>query len=400
MAAKTSTASAIASARRAAGADRYAANALAVEWRMLSELEPIADEWRELAARALEPNVFYEPAFALEAAKIFGGDAGALLVWSGTSPRKLLGFFPGRIEPRRYGLKLPVLVGWTHPYAPLGTPLVEREAAEPVIAAWLAHLADDPELPGLVLLPLLPVDGPFAIVLDAIVRRAQMPVADFNTHQRAVLVPNGDRLFYVERTVGRHRHKELRRYVRRLGDIGALLFTTATEPETVATAIEDFFKLETRGWKGKAGTAAASHEDVPNFIAAAVSGLAAEDKVAINRIFIDGSAIAVTIMLRSADTAWFWKIVYDENFAQHSPGVVLTFAVTEDLVEDTTLVRTDSCAAANHPMIDHIWRERLALSDRLIAVRPLTSFSAVRRLEMLRNAALAAAKAVRSQMHR
>src|SRR5580704_16903120 len=236
----TSTVSAIASARRAAVADRFAANALGVEWRYLSELETIADEWRELAARALEPNVFYEPAFALPAAKSFGRDSGALLVWSGTSPRKL-----------------PVLVGWTHPYAPLGTPLVEREAAEPVIAAWLAHLADDPELPGLVLLPFLPADGPFATVFDAIVRRAQMPVADFNTHQRAQLVPDGDRLFYVERTLGQRRHKELRRYVRRLGDIGALLFTTATEPETVAGAIEDFFRLETRGWKGKAGTAAA-----------------------------------------------------------------------------------------------------------------------------------------------
>jgi CelD/BcsL family acetyltransferase involved in cellulose biosynthesis len=396
---KTSTVSAIASARRAAVADRYAANLLAVEWRNLSELESIADEWRELAARALEPNVFYEPAFAREAAKIFGRDAGALLVWSGTSPRKLLGFFPGRIEPRRYGLKLPVLVGWTHPFAPLGTPLVEREAAEPVIAAWLAYLTDDPELPGLVLLPFLPANGPFATVLDAIVRRAQMPFADFNVHQRAQLVPDGDRLFYVERTVGQHKHKELRRYVRRLGDIGALLFTTATEPEFVAGAIEDFFKLEAHGWKGKAGTAAAFHDDIRSFITAAVTGLAAEGKVAINRIFIDGSAIAVTIMLRSADAAWFWKIVYDENFAQHSPGVVLTFAVTEDLVEDTTLARTDSCAAANHPMIDHVWRDRLTLCDRLIAVRPLASFASVRRLEMLRNAAIAAAKAVRNQMH-
>src|SRR5580692_6828397 len=244
---KTSTVSAIASARRAVVADRYAANALKVEWRSLSELEPIANELRELAARAFEPNAFYEPAFALEAAKIFGRDAGALLVWSGTSPRKLLGFFPGRIEPRRYGLKLPVLVGWTHPFAPLGTPLVEREAAEPVIAAWLAHLADDPKLPGLVLLPLLPTDGPFATALDAIVRRAQMPVVDFNRHERAQLVPRDDRLFYVERTLGQHKHKELRRYVRRLGDIGALLFTTAIEPETVAGAVEDFFTLELRG---------------------------------------------------------------------------------------------------------------------------------------------------------
>src|SRR5580692_5468621 len=214
MTAKTSTVSAIASARRAAVADRYAANALAVEWRNLSELEPIADEWRELAARALEPNVFYEPAFALEAAKIFGGDAGALLVWSGTSPRKLLGFFPGRVEPRRYGLKLPVLVGWTHPYAPLGVPLVEREAAEPVIAAWLAHLADDPNLPGLVLFPYLTTGGAFAAGLDAILQRAQMPVADFNPHQRALLKPDGDRSLYVERTLGQHKHKELRRAVR------------------------------------------------------------------------------------------------------------------------------------------------------------------------------------------
>jgi CelD/BcsL family acetyltransferase involved in cellulose biosynthesis len=400
MATKTSTASAIASARRAAIADRYAASSLAVEWRNLSELESIVDEWRDLATRVLEPNVFYEPAFALPATRIFGRDAGALLVWSGTSPRKLLGFFPSRIETRRYGFKLPVLVGWTNPYAPLGTPLVEREAAEPVIAAWLAYLADDPELPGLVLLPFLLTDGPFATALDAIVRRAQMPVADFNLYQRAQLVPDGDRLFYVERTVGQHRHKELRRYVRRLGDIGALLFTTATEPETVAGAIEDFFKLETRGWKGKAGTAAALHDDIRNFIASAVNGLAAEGKVAINRIFIDGSAIAVTIMLRSADTAWFWKIVYDEKFAQQSPGVVLAFAVTEDLVEDTTLVRTDSCATADHPMIDHVWRDRLTLCDRLIAVRPQASFSSVRRLEMLRNAAIAAAKAVRNQMHR
>ena len=400
MTAKTSTVSAIASARRAAVADRYAANSLAVEWRYLSDLEPIADEWRELAARALEPNVFYEPAFARPAAKIFGRDAGALLVWSGKSPRKLLGFFPGRIEPRRYGLKLPVLVGWTHAYAPLGTPLVERETAEPVIAAWLAHLADDPELPGLVLLPFLPVDGPFATALDAIVRRAQMPVADFNLHQRAQLAPDDDRLFYVERTVGQHRHKELRRYVRRLGDIGALLFTTATEPEAVAAAIADFFTLESRGWKGKAGTAAVMDDDIHGFITAAVAGLAAEGKVAINRIFIDGRAIAVTITLRSGDSAWFWKIVYDEKFAQHSPGVVLTFAVTEDLAEDTTLLRTDSCATANHPMIDHIWRERLTLCDRLIAVRPTAPFAAVRRLEMLRNTAIAAAKAVRSQMHR
>src|ERR1700691_2683287 len=141
------TAAAITSARRAVVADRYAVDSFTVQWLELSQLQSIVGDWRELAARALVPNVFYEPAFALAAAPLFGHDAGAVLVWSGTNPRKLIGFFPARVAARRYGLKLPLLVGWTHPYAPLGTPLVERETAEPVIAAWLAHLAADPSLP-------------------------------------------------------------------------------------------------------------------------------------------------------------------------------------------------------------------------------------------------------------
>ena len=112
-----------------------------------------------------------------------------LLVWSATSPRRLLGFFPARIEKRRYGFNLPLLVGLTHPYGPLGVPLVEREAAEPIVAAWLAHLAADTALPGLVLLPYLTENGAFATVLEPILRRAQMPFADFDRHQRALLAP-------------------------------------------------------------------------------------------------------------------------------------------------------------------------------------------------------------------
>jgi CelD/BcsL family acetyltransferase involved in cellulose biosynthesis len=393
-------ASAIASARRAMVAARYAANSLTVEWRSLGELLSIVDEWQDLAARALEPNVFYEPAFALEAAAVFGASAGAVLVWSGTAPRKLLGFFPARIEPRRYGIGLPVLVGWTHPYAPLGTPLVEREAAEPVIAAWLAHIADNTALPGVVLLPYVRPVSPFALELHTILQRGRIPTADLNIHERAMLAPRGDRLEYVERTLGQRKQKEMRRLVRRLGDAGALLFTTATEPQAVAAAVGDFFELEVRGWKGEAGTAALFHDDVGRFMKNAVMGLAAEGKAAINRIFIDGRAIAAAITLRSGDTAWFWKIAYDEAFAPYSPGVVLTLAVTEDLIEDETLHRTDSCATANHPMINHIWRERLELADRLIGVRSTATFASVQGMERLRGLSISAAKSVREWFHR
>ena len=392
------TVSAIASARRAVVADRYAINAFAVEWRWLSELLPIADDWRDLAARALEPNVFYEPGFALASAAVFGDGVGAVLVWSGTHPRKLLGFFPARVSERRYGFKLPILVAWTHPYGPLGTPLVERDAAEPVIGAWLAHLADNPALPGLMLLPLVAEDGPVAAALGRSLRRAQMPWADFGRHQRALLEPGEDRAHYLEHTATVHRYREFQRTGRRLADLGALLFTASREPDAVAAETGDFLALEARGWKGKAGTAADSSDDVRAFFKSAIAVLAAEGKVQIDRLLIDGKSIAAAVTLLSGAGAWYWKIAYDETFARFAPGMLLTAALTEQLAEDETIARTNSCAAPGNTTLDPIWGERLLLCDRLIAVRPAAPFAVASRLERARRAAMNAAKAIRVRL--
>ncbi len=392
------TASAIASARRAVLADRYPVNSFAVEWRWLADLVAVADDWRDLAGRALEPNVFYEPAFALAAGAVFGRDVGAVLVWSGAQPRKLLGFFPARMVRRRYGLPLPVLEAWTHPYAPLGTPLVEREAAEPVISAWLTHLASDPALPGLVLLPLIAGDGHFAVALGAVLRRLQMPFADFTRHSRPLLLPGDDRSAYLEQAVSAKRHRELRRSIRRLADLGALLFTASTEPQAVGRELEDFFALEASGWKGDVGTAAARNAEVQSFMKIAIRALGSEGKVAINRILIDGRAIAATITLRSGDSAWYWKTAYDEKLSRFAPGVLLSAALTEDLAENPAIARTDSCAGPGNPILDNLWRERLDLCDRLIATRPGAPFWIACRLEGLRGATIAMAKSLRKRL--
>jgi CelD/BcsL family acetyltransferase involved in cellulose biosynthesis len=393
------TASAIASARRAVLADRYAINSLSVEWRWLADLIPVAGDWRDLAARALEPNVFYEPSFALAGAAAFGRDVGAVLVWSGTSPRKLLGFFPARVNERRYGVRLPVLAGWTHPYAPLGTPLVEPDAAETVIAAWLAHVAGSPSLPGLILLPLIPEEGAFAAALGACLRRSEMSYADFGRHQRALMVPGDNRSHYLEHTLSSHRQRELRRNARRLAGLGAVQFTVAREPAAIAEAVDDFFSLEASGWKGEAGSAAAYDGDIEGFVRAALFALAREDKAAINRILLDGHAVAAAITLYSGETAWYWKTAYDEDLARHAPGMLLTAALTEELASNASVARADSCAMPGNTM-EIVWRERLALCDRLIAVRPEVPFGYASALEKLRGAAIAAAKTLRSGFRR
>ena len=127
-----------------------------------------------------------------------------------------------------------------------------------------------------------------------------------------------------------------------------------------------------------------------------------EGNARIDRLFIDTRAIATMILLRSGATVWAWKIAYDESFARTSPGVQLLADVTQTLLDDTSIARADSCAAADHPMIDHIWRERLPLADRLIGIRrgDVAAFTCARMLETLLRRVIAAAKTARDLIRR
>ena len=142
--------------------------------------------------------------------------------------------------------------------------------------------------------------------------------------------------------------------------------------------------------------AAARHGDLTQFLQHALCGLAAEGLARIDRLMWRDRAIAAAIVLRSADAAWFFKIAYDETLARASPGVQLTLDVTAALLADPAIARVDSCAVADHPMINHLWRERLEIGDLLVRIGPqrTTTFAVACRLETARRSAIAAAKCV------
>ena len=56
---------------------------------------------------------------------IFGQGVEAILI--GDAAERLVGFFPFSVASRRYGIRLPLILGWTYHFAPLGTPLVDRD---------------------------------------------------------------------------------------------------------------------------------------------------------------------------------------------------------------------------------------------------------------------------------
>jgi hypothetical protein len=356
---------------------------LRVEWRPLAAMQPFVAEWKELADRAIAPNVFYDPAFALPAAPLFGADAVAGLVWSIASPR-LVGFFPARLRRWRYGFPLPMLTGWTHPYAPLGTPLVDRDHAEGAIAAWLDEIRHNATLPALVMLPLLPETGAFAAAFDRVLGSGARPVARFGRHQRALFAPGADRGSYLEQAMGPKRRRDLRRQLRRLQDVGVTIVETASFPTASVAALDGYFTLEASGRKDRAR--AAADPQTRRFIEQAVAALAADNQARVDRLLVGEKVIAVSVILRSGATGFLWRLAYDEGAARFSPGIQLLHAVTGLLLEEPAWTRVDSCAAPDHPTIEHLWRERLALSDRLVLAKPhaATAFRLACRAETLR----------------
>ena len=58
--------------------------------------------------------------------------------------------------------------------------------------------------------------------------------------------------------------------------------------------------------------------------------------------------------------AFSFKTAFDERFARFSPGVLLQ-RENLALLEREGVDWCDSCASADHPMIDHFWRERRAI---------------------------------------
>jgi CelD/BcsL family acetyltransferase involved in cellulose biosynthesis len=371
---------------------------ITVERRPLAALADIVDPWRRLAERAAEPNVFYTPDFALAAAPALGRGVEAILVWS--AERQLLGLLPFRRSVRRYGVRLPLLVGWTHPFAPLGTPLIDRDAAAELVAACLAHIAGDASLPKLLLLPLLPDAGPVARALRIAAENRGGAHRAFGEHQRAALDLAAGRPRDLDEVIGAKRMREARRLRRRLGEVGNVEFAVSRYPETIAHALQRFLALESQGWKGAAGTALMQSDAHRRFAEAALDSLAGRGAAMVAELSLDGREIASVMLLRSGNRAWSWKMAYDESVARFSPGLQAMTDVTAALLADDTIRFADSCAVPDHPLMDHLWRDRLAMADVMVALGPGASFALACRMETTRRDALAMARRMRDVLRR
>src|ERR1700733_13525152 len=113
----------------------------------LPPLASVAVEgWRALAKRAVEPNGFYLPdwALAVDASARGRTDVSALGAWSDAAESgaaRLIGLMPAISLWRAYKIPLPALVS-ADPYGTLCTPLLDREMPDQAAGRLMSQARD------------------------------------------------------------------------------------------------------------------------------------------------------------------------------------------------------------------------------------------------------------------
>jgi CelD/BcsL family acetyltransferase involved in cellulose biosynthesis len=360
------------------------------------EMENYHREWADLADHALEPNAFLEPVFALSAARLFPERSRPqfVVVWkevAAPSRKRLMALLP--IVPPGSVIGNRLARAWLHKQAALATPLLDRQNAAPALDALLGWF--DRYLPatsGLVF-PKVPRSGPFYEALVAAAQAAGRETKLLDEHERAAFLHGDDPDEAFERASSRKAFKELQRRRRRLEQLGRVEHWRFTSPEDIRQAVEDFLALEASGWKQGRG-ALLSQASLATFFRGAVRLLAREGKCQIHSLTLDGRPLAMGVVLESAGRAYFWKIAYDEAYRSQAPGVELIRVVTNAQTARVDLDMTDSCAIANHPMIDRVWPGRIGICDIAVELqtRRPNAFSRACRGEAARRRLRAAAK--------
>jgi CelD/BcsL family acetyltransferase involved in cellulose biosynthesis len=331
-----------------------------------------ASQWRALAEYAVEPNGYYLPDWELAVNASARGRTGvsALSAWGKTAPDNtahLTGLVPVISMWRAYKIPLPALVS-ADPYGTLCTPLLDRDAAGDAVAGLMTQ-ARQAGAHALILRD-VSLDGAAIKAFTEVLRQGGMRPLVLQSHVRACLDATRDADEVLREALGPKKLKELRRQRNRLAEHGAISFDVARKPDDVAPAVETFLQLEASGWKAKRGTALMQDEGDTGFVRRATLALAERGQCEIVTLRAGDMPVAAAIVLRHQDRAFYFKLGVDEQFAKLSPGVQLTLDLTRHLCADPAIAMADSTASPDHPMINPIWRGRLAIGDVLIPLRP------------------------------
>ncbi len=327
---------------------------------------PDAEDWAALEEQAAEP------AFSSMRAWLMAGMAGlpvksrplpVVALDDRGAPVALCGIAQGA----RWNKEWPQVATprWTSFFCH-GVPLIDGRDPQAAVAALLQTLAEGGTR--VAFFPSVTRRGPFMKGLAACATEMGLRLRILDVWQRAALDATLTEETWWRGQIRRRRRKEWQRLKRRLQERGKTSFEILQAEDDPRPWIEDFLTLEASGWKGRAGTALLKERGLAAFTRQALIALHAEGRLRFWRLRHAGRTIASLFAMLHLRTLVLGKIAYDETMAAYSPGVLLTIEATREILADPAVDWADSCAIPGHPMIDHLWKQRLEMADVLITL--------------------------------
>jgi hypothetical protein len=324
-----------------------------------------------LSNRAMEPNVFFTGRFLAPAMpRLEDRIIRLALIRDNDERRSRIRFLmPFSIEKPGFSIGAPIIRAWSNPFGPLGVPLLDAEdAAETIDNFYEALAVPSAGLPGILVLPDIRLKGKFAQLARAVAIGRNLPLTVTDTFTRPMLESLQDGQTYLRHAISASHLRELRRQWNHLEALGKVSYNVARQPADIRARMEEFLALEASGWKGRQRTAMVLDRYRAAFAREAITNLAEADSVRIHTLDLDGKAIASMIVFMMAGEAYTWKTAYDEEYARYSPGKLLLAELTEWHLDDANIVRSDSCAVPDHPVMSRFWEQREDMGTLVIGL--------------------------------
>lgn len=95
--------------------------------------------------------------------------------------------------------------------------------------------------------------------------------------------------------------------------------------------LEEFFRVEASGWKGREGTAISSEPVTRDFYSRLAHTAAKRGELRLHMLRVKGQCIAADYCIANGGTVYMLKVGYDESWSQCSPGQVIRMRVLKHL---------------------------------------------------------------------
>lgn len=332
-------------------------------------------KWERLLSSSIEKNPFFCLKIMNSAHNHLrqAHDLDAIVIHD-LSSKELVGFIPfTRQKPVSL---LPEIANNSHLhlYQMHGVPLIDRTRAREVVDTFLKLTATETFTARRWIFPHVPADGPFAKLLAECAANSGYETHCIKLYDRPVLVrdPAGFAA-HVDRIIGKKRKKDIDRNFRRLREVGTVTFERATHRDHVEARLEDFLRLEAKGWKGRKGTAFLSNHSDACFARSAFSGGGDGVEISIDSLLVNDAPVACSLNLKIGETIFTPKCTYDEDWRKYSPGLLLEYLVIEEFYRDDDLRYMDSAVTVNDHVISDFWNETQPMGTLVLGPKgPLT----------------------------